>query len=97
MYDVFGYSSALHQIEAACLLAIWGFAVVALVLTAGRAVVTESGHAKPWTARRGIREPPAVPAAERMPPAGRVDEAAPGLAGLRGRIADSHGSKDEQE
>ncbi len=98
MYEVFGFSSALRQTETACLLAIGGFALVALVLTAVRAVVTESGHAKRWTARRVTHEPEAVPVAEPTPTAEHADEVAPGLVGLRDRIADTDGaSKGEQE
>jgi hypothetical protein len=97
MYEVFGFSSALKQTETACLLAIGGFALVALVLTAVRAVVTESGRGKRWTANRYPAEPKAEPAAEPAPTAEHADEVAPGLVGLRGRIADTGRSKDEQQ
>jgi hypothetical protein len=97
MYEIFGLSSALRQTETACVLAIGGFALVALVLTAVRAVVTESGHAKRWTARPARREPDAGPVAEPTPAAERAGEVAPGMVGLRGRIADTDGSKDNQQ
>jgi hypothetical protein len=98
MYEVFGFAGALKQTETACLLAIGGFALVALVLTGVRAVVTESGRGKRWTANRYTAGPEAEPAAEPTPTAEHADEVAPGLVGLRDRIADTDGiSKGEQE
>ncbi|MDQ1556340.1 MAG: hypothetical protein QOI02_1342 [Actinomycetota bacterium] len=97
MYEVFGFAGALKQTETACLLAIGGFALVALVLTAVRAVVTESGRGKRWTANRYMAGPEDEPAAEPPPAAEHADEVAPGLVGLRGRIADTGASEREQE
>jgi hypothetical protein len=96
MYEAFGFADALRQTETACLLAIGGFALVALVLTGVRAVVTESGRGKRWTANRYAAGPEAEPAAEPQSPE-HADEVAPGLVGLRDRIADTGASKGEQE
>jgi hypothetical protein len=96
MYEVFGFEGALRQTETACLLAIGAFALIALGLTAVRAVVTESGRGKRWTANRHTAAPETEPAAEPPPPE-HADELAPGLVGLRDRIADTGASKGEQE
>jgi hypothetical protein len=96
MYEAFGFDGALRQTETACLLAIGAFALVALVLTAVRAVITESGRGKRWTANRPTAGPEAEQAAGPPPPE-HADDVAPGLAGLRDRIADTGASKGEQE
>jgi hypothetical protein len=97
MDEVFGFSGALRGMENASLLAIGGFALVALVLTSVRAMVTESGRGKRWTAKRAMPEPEAVPVAETPPPTEHVDEVAPGLIGLRDRIVDAGVSNGDQE
>ena len=96
MYEVFGFEGALRQTETACLFAIGAFALVALGLTAVRAVVTESGRGKGWTANRHSAEPETEPAVEPPTPE-HADEVAPGLVGLRDRIADTGASKGDQE
>lgn len=95
MDEVFGFSGALKGMENASLLAIGAFALVAVVLTSARAIVTESGRGKRWTANQVMPAP--VPIAVPAPPTEHVDEVAPGLIGLRDRIVDAGVSNGDQE
>jgi hypothetical protein len=97
MDEVFGFSGALKGMENASLLAIGAFALIAVVLTSARAIVTESGRGKRWTAKQAMPGPEAVPVAVPAPPTEHVDEVAPGLIGLRDRIVDAGVSNGDQE